>query len=287
MRPDRPGSPSGPAGPGPGEPDPSDRDERDGSPAAEVPSASGWGEREPATGPTSYARGWGDGVRDGLNFVNRLVARGHTPSEIRVFVESRLGHLDEEVRLKRKTLLSSPSGVPVESLVRVQPRGAPAPSSLPPPTPGYNYLFLEETRNIARSFVRDLLPRVGRALAITRLPSELRRMATTEDLLILHLGGEGAAEEGVEAAESSPTQLTGRVENFLNATTEPALVYLEAVEYLNVQNNFELTTRFVFWLHQRIQHKNALLVLSVDPGAFSRSQVATIERDFNYVVRAS
>ncbi len=249
--------------------------------------AGSWESSEAGNGPTSYARGWGDGVRDALHFVTRLVARGHTPSEIRVFVESRLGHLEEEVRLKRKTLLSSPAGIPVESLVRVQPRGATGPSAFPPPIPGYNYLFLEESRVVGRSFVRELLPRVGRALAITRLPSELRRMATLEDLVILHLGGEGAAEEGVESAESSPTQLTGRVDNFLNATTQPALVYLEAVEYLNTQNSFDLTTKFVYWLHSKVQQHHGLLVLSVDPGAFSRSQVATLERDFNHVVRAT
>ncbi|MDE1820063.1 MAG: DUF835 domain-containing protein [Euryarchaeota archaeon] len=238
-------------------------------------------------GPTSYARGWGDGARDALHFVTRLVARGHTPSEIRVFVESRLGHLDEEVRLKRKTLLSTPVGIPVESLVRVQPRGSSSAPAFPPAVPGYNYLFLEETRQVARSFLRELLPRVGRGLAITRLPNELRRMAPVEDLVILHLGVEGTTEEGVEAAESSPTQLTGRVDNFLNGTPEPALVYLEAVEFLNTQNSFDLTTKFVYWLHSKVQQHHGLLVLSVDPGAFSRSQVATLERDFNHVVRAT
>lgn len=254
--------------------------------AQELPLAA-WGGQEPSDGPTSYARGWGDGVRDGLHFVTRLVGRGHTSSEIRVFVESRLGHLEEEVRLKRKTLLSSPAGIPIESLVRVQPRGTDLPASFPPAVPGYNYLFLEETRRVGRLFVRDLLPRVGRALAITRLPSEMRRMAKLEDLVILHLGGEGATDEGVEGAESSPTQLTGRVDNFLNATPSPALVYLEAVEYLSTQNSFELTTKFVYWLHSKMQQHHGLLILSVDPGAFSRSQVATLERDFNHVVRAN
>jgi hypothetical protein len=272
------GSPRGPPG---GEQ--SDRGENPYGGASRV----AWGGGESTDGPTSYSRGWGDGVRDALNFVSRLVVRGHTPQEIRVFLDSRLAHLDEEVSLKRKTLLSSPTGIPVESLVRVQPRGAAAPSSFPPAVPGYSYLFLEETRSVARAYVKGLLPHVGRALALTRLPSEVRRIAPPQELVMLHLGTETSTEDGVEPAESSPTQLTGKVELFLTRTPAPALVYLEAFEYLITTNNLELATRFCYFIHTRAQTHRAIFVASVDPEAVPAEGVATLRRDFNHVVRAA
>lgn len=246
-----------------------------------------WGGSEPSDGPTSYSRGWGDGVRDALNYVSRLVVRGHTPQEIRVFVESRMSHLDEEVSLKRKTLLSSPSGIPVESLVRVTPRGANAPTAFPPAVPGYSYLFLEENRLVARSFVKALLPSVGRTLAITRLPPDVRRLGPPQELVMLHLGVETSSEEGVEPAESSPTQLTGKVDNFLTRTPAPATVYLEAFEYLSTTNGFDLATKFCYWLHGKVLQHRGILVVTVDPGALNSAMVATLGRDFNHVTRAA
>lgn len=241
---------------------------------------------DPGEGPTSYAKGWGDGVREALHYVQRLVGRGHTSAEVRVFIESRLGHLDEEIALKRRTLLSSPTGIPVESLVRVHPKGSTQRPTFPPALPGYNYLFLEETRDVARAFLRELLPRVGRTLAITRLPSDVRRVGGPQELVILHLGVETSSEEGVEAAESSPNAFTGRIESFLAKTPPPALIYLDAFEYLTTQNGFEITMRFAYWLHNRIQSHHGVLIVSVDPESMSRAQVATLERDFNHVVRA-
>ena len=47
-----------------------------------------------------------------------------------------------------------------------------------------------------------------------------------------------------------------------------------------------MTMRFAYWLHNRIQAHHGLLVVSVDPESMSRAQVATLERDFNHVVRA-
>lgn len=279
------------SGAGDPEPSPDGSEERPAGVEPGVPPPGGppltWGRPEPSDGPTTYSRGWGDGARDALHYVSRLIARGHTPAEIRVFVESRLAHLDEEVSLKRKTLTSAPNGIPVESLVRVQPKGSGLRPAFPPVVPGYTYLFLEENRGVAREFLREVLPHTGRALAITRIPTDLRRLAPPSRLLLLHPGVETSSLEGVEPAEYTVSGLTGKVENFLARTPPPALLYVEAFEYLCTQNGFEIATRFAYWLHGRAQARQGILVMSMDPGAFSRAQIATVERDFNQVVKAT
>jgi hypothetical protein len=260
---------------------------------APLPNGATPGERvraRPAADPGSeegagaYSRGFGDGVRSALREMMAWAARGHTPAELRIFAESRLAHLDEEVALKRRTLLSAPRAIPLENLLRS--RGPDPRPSFPPLLPGYTYLFLEERPQLARRFVLEALPRLGGTLGLTRLAGELRRSIPSDRLQVLDLGVESTVEQGAEPASSNVSGLTGRVQDFLSREKEAMMVYLEALDFLNVWNGFESTMKFLYWASGEIRRHRGVLLVSTDPEAFTLSQVKTLERDFNHVVKA-
>lgn len=262
--------------------------------SGEVPSPNdrGLGERphvpSPETGSDegagAYSRGFGDGVRSALREMMAWAGRGHTPAELRIFAESRLAHLDEEVALKRRTLLSAPRAIPLENLLRL--RGPDSRPAFPPLLPGYTYLFLEERPQLAHRFVVESLPRLGGALGLTRLAGDLRRIAPPDRLQILDLGVESTNEPGAEPASSNVSGLTGRVQDFLASEKGPMMVYVEALDYLNTINGFESSIKFLYWVTGEIRRHHGVLLVSTVPEVFTLSQVKTLERDFNHVVKA-
>ncbi len=234
-------------------------------------------------GAGAYARGFGDGVRSALREVMSWASRGHTPAELKVLAQSRLSHLDEEVALKRRTLLSAPQSIPLESLLRV--RGPESAPGFPPLAPGYTYLFLEERPLLARRFLAEALPRLGGALGLTRLPGELRAVAPREALEVLYLGVESPSDPGVEGASNNVSGLTSRVQDFLGRDGSSRALYLEAFDYLTVWNDFEPAMKFLYWASAEVHSHRGVLLVSVDPDSLSRVQLRTLERDFNHRIK--
>lgn len=233
---------------------------------------------------SAYARGYGDGVRGALREVISLAARGHTASEIRLLAQTRLSKLGDEVALRRKSLLAPPQRVPLESLVRPRLRGEGPNPQHPPAAPGSSYLFLEVTPREARTFLKDLLGRGVRGLALTRIPQDLRPVAPPPALAILHLGGGGAPEEGVEAVQSDPNYLTSHVANFWDSADGPGVVHFEAFEYMQSETSFEKALKFVHWLVGSAQSNKGYLVVTLDPGSLEGRQLSVLKKDFNHTV---
>ncbi|HII67407.1 MAG TPA: DUF835 domain-containing protein [Thermococcaceae archaeon] len=58
------------------------------------------------------------------------------------------------------------------------------------------------------------------------------------------------------------------------------IVYVDAFEYLVLENGFESASKFLFSLKDRIISKNKLLVLILDPRTLTEKQMALIEKEF-------
>jgi len=244
---------------------------------------------EPATSEEEFARtyaaGYEEGVRSALREVLGHVARGHTPAELRMLVESRLARIKEEVELKRRNMTAPPRQPTWSSLLRpptaarpwVAPVGAPSAQVPPRLGPGRSWLVREERPAHALEMLRANaadFPRVAivslHPPAIPGLPPERR----VEVDLSAGVAGSGPP---------SPGEISGR----LRAPTEApggALVYVDALEFLTTENGLDMTLRFVNWLVGQARDTGSALLVSFDPRSLELKDSSRLERVFQSVL---
>jgi|GEM_PF-413496 hypothetical protein len=237
----------------------------------------------------AYADGYGEGVRNALRDIIGLASQGHSASEIRLFAQTRLARLGEEIALKRRSRLVPPDRIPLETLLR-GPRalGGGEPVSSPLIAfPGHSYLFVDPRGLKARGFLHSLLERGMAAVALTRFPRELKEAMGRSNLKILYLGRQEASEEGVESVQDAdPGLLTGRIQRALEGFPSPPVIHLEAFEYLETEVGFEKALKFIHWLTGEVQARRGVLIVSLDPVSLEPRQLSLLRRDFNHEVAA-
>jgi hypothetical protein len=233
----------------------------------------------------TYAAGYEEGVRSGLREVLQHTSRGHTAQELRILVESRLARLDEEVELKRRSLLAPPRRPAWSSLLRApQPTRAWVPTfggSVPPTArlgPGQSVLVREERPARAVEILRANVHEFPRAALVSLRPPELPGLSKERRLDIVPSGSELAG-----GARLSPGEIGGHV----RAPTEApggALVYLDALEYLAGEYGLEVTLKFANWLVGQVETTSSALVVSFDRRSLDTRELSRLERPFRTVV---
>jgi hypothetical protein len=236
------------------------------------------GDEEYARG---YSEGFGEGLREALREVLQHASRGHTAQELRILIESRLARIDEEVDLKRRSLVRPPRRPPWGSLLRPpQPPEAWAPgrSALPiaPLLPGGSALLREETPRRALELLERTQGRFPRLVIVTTHPPALSEEASAK-ALVLRAGAQSA---DAGSTGLSPSVLSGRIRE---ATAEPggALVYLDAVEFLATEYTLDTTLRFVYWVCSQATQTASSFIACVDPKALEPKDLGRLQRAFN------
>ncbi|MGI0071016.1 MAG: hypothetical protein ACRECT_02950 [Thermoplasmata archaeon] len=233
----------------------------------------------------TYAAGYEEGVRSGLREVLQHTSRGHTAQELRILVESRLARLDEEVELKRRSLLGPPRRPAWNSLLRApqpaRPWAAPfgtesvAANRL---RPGRSLLVREERPARGVELVRANVHEFPRAAIVSLHPPELPGLSKDRRTDIVPNGS------GVPAGGPlSP----GEVGGHLREPTEApggALVYVDALEYLTGEYGLELTLKFVNWLVGQVEQTGSALVVSFDRRSLDTRELSRLERAFRTVL---
>jgi hypothetical protein len=251
-----------------------------------------------------YARGYSEGYREGiwesLREVLGHIARGYSASELRILIEGRLARLDDEVDVKRRSLLSPPKRRTWSP--RLFPVSAPAASPLPPAataeirpaatapsldsalaewSAGRTYLFREERPSQATRFVLALADRhptvvwvsVANPLPTGVLPERAKYVRPTP---------RGAASPGSVGA-GDPGAVAGRIYEAMEREGG-ALVYVDALAFFGTEYGLEVTWKFVNWLVERAQQTRSTLVVSHDPQTWAKADIAQLQRSFQVVV---
>ncbi|MCI4319443.1 MAG: DUF835 domain-containing protein [Thermoplasmata archaeon] len=226
----------------------------------------------------AYAQGFGDGLRDGLKELLQHASRGHTASELRLFIESRLARVAEEVEFKRRSALAPPPKTSWGTLGRT-----PAPPVPTPPSSvvfGSSYLILEERPARALEMLRRSAGKYPRLLVISLHPPDLEAAAPGRVELI-RLGPNGP---GGRTDDHGPTpgEIGGRVRE---ATEREggAIVYIDGLEFLITEFGVETTLRFVNWLTTQASHTASVLVASADPQTLTSGDLHRLQRAFTSV----
>jgi hypothetical protein len=233
----------------------------------------------------TYAAGYEEGVRSGLREVLQHTSRGHTAQELRILVESRLARLDEEVELKRRSLLAPPRRPAWSSLLRApQPTRAwvPTYAGAPPPTarigPGRSVLVREERPSRAVELLRANVNEFPRAALVSLRPPELPGVSKERRVDIIPSGSELAG-----GARLSPGEIGGHLRE---PTESPggALVYVDALEYLAGEYGLELTLKFANWLVGQVEQTSSALIVSFDRRSLDTRELSRLERSFHTIV---
>jgi len=232
----------------------------------------------------TYAAGYEEGVRSALREVLQHAARGHTAQELRILVESRLARLEEEVEVKRRSLLAPPRRPAWTSLLRApqaaRPWAPPIGGASPTPRvgPGRSLLVREERPQRAVELLRGAVHDFPRCALVSLRPPELSGVSPERRVDIVPSGSDLSG-----GGRLSPGEIGGH----LRGPTEApggALVYVDALEYLSGEYGFELTLKFVQWLVGQIEQTASGLVVSFDRRALDSREESRLERPFQTVV---
>jgi hypothetical protein len=233
----------------------------------------------------TYAAGFEEGLRSGLREVLQHTSRGHTAQELRILVESRLARLDEEVELKRRSLLAPPRRPAWSSLLRppqparawVPTIGAPSPS-VTHLGPGRSLLVREDRPTRAVEILRANLHEFPRAAIVSLRPPELPGLSKERRLDIVPNGSD---------PPGSPRLSPGEIGGHLREPTESAggaLVYVDALEYLAGEYGLEMTLKFAHWLVGQIEQTSSALLVSFDRRSLDTREQSRLERAFQTVL---
>jgi hypothetical protein len=233
----------------------------------------------------TYAAGYEEGVRSALREVLQHAARGHTAQELRILVESRLARVDEEVELKRRSLLAPPRRPAWGSLLRApQPARAWAPpvgGGAPPVIrvgPGRSLLVREDRPERAVDLLRASAHDFPRCAIVSLRPPELPGVSPDRRVDIVP-----SASDLAGGGRLSPGEIGGHLRNPTEASGG-ALVYVDALEYLVGEYGLDLTLKFVQWLVGQVEQTASALIVSFDRRSLDAREESRLERPFQTVV---
>jgi hypothetical protein len=236
----------------------------------------------------AYAQGYGEGLRESLREMLQHASRGHTATELRILIESRLARVPEDIDLKRKSMTGPPRRPSWGSLLRSP--AASAPPATPDPFPHSDPLPLWRLRT-AYLFTEER-PRRGREFA-------LRVAADHPVVLWVSLQeppaiGRGAAEGFTALRPTVRATPDGRgaslgppeISSEINRATEGGsrvLVYLDVLETLATEFQADVAVRFAAWLAAWAREHEATAVVSVDAKALPEMEFRRLQKAFDVV----
>ncbi|MHB1435883.1 MAG: DUF835 domain-containing protein [Thermoplasmata archaeon] len=224
----------------------------------------------------AYALGYEEGIRTALKEMIEHAARGHSPAELRMLLESRVARLSEEVEVKRRTLLAPPRRT-VWATATAPPRpwsGSPAGRTPRLLAPGRGYLVPEPRPDRALELIRGSAPGAPRILLISRRPPELPGVPDDRRVDLRPSGTDNPSAAG------SLGELSGRIRDALSGSPG-AWIYLDAVEFLLTSLSPELVLHFVRWLLDLVEEAKAGLIVSVDPSALEPRDFSRLSHLFD------
>jgi hypothetical protein len=141
--------------------------------------------------------------------------------------------------------------------------------------PGASYLYLGAERETARKTFCGLVLAGKEGLWITRKrPNEARKRYGLVKTPFIWLTG--AAVEGEVCISPGDTgKLSTALVGFIGAAKEFVILF-EGIEYLHSNTGFQNTLRLCHFLNDKAMGHNGIIMLSVDPAAFSPTEMAML-----------
>lgn len=138
------------------------------------------------------------------------------------------------------------------------------------------YLILEDKPNRSYEMLEEMVKRGKPGLCITRIHPEKLRKRYTLGATEIHWLSDIDTEISIV-----PTNLQGmfnKMRNFIQKN-EGCIVLLEGIEFLSTYNNFTSIVKFTQTLYDTVVLNNAILIITINPVAFSPEKFALLKRN--------
>ncbi len=142
---------------------------------------------------------------------------------------------------------------------------------------GVSYLVKQKGSNRRYTlFERFIEGKKDSGMIISRtFPGKIRQNKFFESLPVWWL----SREESPHSIDPlSLAKLTHVVQEFVRSRNE-AIILLDGLEYLIMQNSFETTLRFIQALNDLVILNKAMLIVPVDPSSLSEKQLSLLEKE--------
>jgi len=148
-------------------------------------------------------------------------------------------------------------------------------------TRGVCYLVEEKRPDLAYRMFRQLLGEGLPGLVITRqYPDRVRREKGLPDAKVLWLSHTPGEDYHNPTAIGT---LAKTVSRFIEDQKGEAVVLLDGLEYLIVNNGFLQTLMFVEHVNEFVMQRKAVVLIPVAPGALEEKELALLERNLEVV----
>lgn len=145
--------------------------------------------------------------------------------------------------------------------------------------PGYQYLVKEGTPEAAFDIFVDQVTHGYRGLCITRQhPDKVRVNYGLKKTPILWLSQTG---EKNSIDPSNISKIVHTIRNFVSEN-EDSVVLLDGIEYLKLQNGFDLVMKYLNMINDIVMTEKAKFILPVNPKVFKEDEMAYMEREMKF-----
>lgn len=228
-----------------------------------------------------YIKGFREGLFDAWNELVKLANRGYAPRELKIMLTNSRSALNEKVDHK-KTDIERALGRRIFSEEKEITPGLSA-SDL---SPGMSICFKEERPKNGIELLKKFADDGLELLSISRKhPQEFRELLGIEKEMIWLTKSESNGLEDGRIRFISPTNLpiiAETIREFLDGTTE-GVIFLEGLEYLFTQNDFNSVLRFIQLINEQVLLKKGYLILSVNPTTMDPREFSLVEREMSQV----
>ncbi len=147
---------------------------------------------------------------------------------------------------------------------------------------GLNYLILGTHPRVAFSMLKTLVSLGAQGLVLsTTYPSKLKKTYGLNNIEIRWFT-DTTSEEGTIDPKRLEFEATRTISNFIKEM-ETAVILIDGLEYLVVENGFDNVLRFIKKINDISSVNGATLIMSVNPKSMSQDELTVLMKDFDVI----
>ncbi|MGM0510350.1 MAG: DUF835 domain-containing protein [Thermoplasmatota archaeon] len=146
---------------------------------------------------------------------------------------------------------------------------------------GYNYLLLEDEGNETYSVFSKFVEEGAKGMVITtNLPEKVEEKYGIRNSKIMWISDHSSERYSVLNPQRLDFEITRAIKNFADEN-ERAVILLDGLEYLVVENGFEKVSKFIKKATDMVSVNASTLLVHVNPNSFAKSELSILKKEFD------